>query len=142
MPVTKNSGKYLGVPLIHERRKCKGLESKIVEYGGTGIFKASRKKGRALRIWLKQRIRSKPILSQLIRSPPARKEIFNQPSKEPIPLPQSSPGRKRVETESQDSHPGIGYRQADQRSKESKPRRKGKAEKTVFNRTGYEPKSG
>ncbi|KAM2679074.1 hypothetical protein EV1_005434 [Malus domestica] len=41
-------------------------------------------------------------------------------------------GRKKVETESQDSHLGIGYRQADQRSKESKPRRKGKAEKTVF----------
>ena len=51
-------------------RKTLRLESKIVEYGGTGIFKASRKKGRALRIWLKQRIRSKPILSQLIRSPP------------------------------------------------------------------------
>lgn len=26
-------------------------------------------------------------------------------------------GRKRVETERQDSHPGIGYRQADQRVK-------------------------
>lgn len=44
-------------------------------------------------------------------------------------------GRKKVEIKSQDSHPSIGYRQADQRLKESKPRRnpgKWKVEKTVF----------
>ncbi|KAH0987269.1 hypothetical protein GBA52_014446 [Prunus armeniaca] len=54
--------------IIENARKTLQLESKIVEYDDIGKFKASRKKGGAQRIWLKQRIRSKSILSQLITS--------------------------------------------------------------------------